>query len=91
MLLVRATGIDREVMVGSTVSRVEISHHPDFAVGDWVLSQNGWQEYAVSDGKDLQPWRADGTSFVCSRRTRNARFTAYMGLLEIGQPEAGKR
>ena len=42
-----------EVMVGSTVSRVEISHHPDFAVGDWVLSQSGWQEFAVSDGKGI--------------------------------------
>src|ERR1017187_3208965 len=42
-----------EAMVGSTVSRVDISHHPDFAVGDWVLSQNGWQEFAVSDGKGI--------------------------------------
>ena len=40
-----------EAMVGSTVSRADISHHPDFAVGDWVLSQNGWQEYDLSDEK----------------------------------------
>jgi hypothetical protein len=42
-----------DVMVGSTASRVEISHHPDFAAGDWVLSQNGWQEFAISDGKGI--------------------------------------
>ena len=39
-----------DVMVGSTVSRVLVSHHEGFEVGDWVLSQNGWQEYALSDG-----------------------------------------
>src|SRR5690242_7930186 len=39
-----------EVMVGATVSRVEISRHPDFKVGDLVLGFNGWQDYAVSDG-----------------------------------------
>jgi len=38
-------------MVGSTVSQVEISHHPDFAMGDLVLSQGGWQDYAISDGR----------------------------------------
>jgi len=42
-----------DVMVGSTVSQVEISYHPDFAVGELVLSQSGWQEYALSDGKGL--------------------------------------
>lgn len=28
------------VMIGATVGRVEVSHHPDFAVGDWVLCQS---------------------------------------------------
>ncbi len=80
-----------EVMVGSTVSWVEISHHPDFAVGDWVLSQNGWQEYAISDGKGIfnlgaqlkHPSYALGVLGMPG-------FTAYMGLLEIGQPKAGE-
>ena len=42
-----------ELIVGSTVSRVEISDVPRFAVGDWILSQNGWQEYAISDGRGV--------------------------------------
>jgi len=42
-----------DVMVGSTVSQVEISHHPYFAMGDLVLSQSGWQGYAISDGKGV--------------------------------------
>jgi NADPH-dependent curcumin reductase CurA len=79
------------VMVGSTVSRVEQSQHPDFAVGDWVLSQSGWQDYALSDGKGVfnlgaqleHPSHALGVLGMPG-------FTAYMGLLEIGQPKAGE-
>src|SRR5690606_27979293 len=41
------------VMVGGTVSRVVASNNPDFAVGDWVLSMNGWQDYALSDGNGV--------------------------------------
>ena len=80
-----------DVMVGSTVSQVEISHHPDFAAGDMVLSQSGWQDYAVSDGKGVfrlgaqmkHPSYALGVLGMPG-------FTAYMGLLEIGQPVAGE-
>jgi len=79
------------VMVGSTVSRVELSRLPDFAVGDWVLSQSGWQDYALSDGKGVfnlgsrleHPSHALGVLGMPG-------FTAYMGLLEIGQPKAGE-
>jgi NADPH-dependent curcumin reductase CurA len=79
------------LMVGSTVSRVEMSHHPDFGVGDWVLSQGGWQEYSLSDGSGVfnlganmkHPSLALGVLGMPG-------FTAYMGLLEIGQPKAGE-
>ena len=78
------------VMVGATVARVEASHHPDFAVGDLVLGFSGWQDYAVSDGTGLskldagmaQPSTALGVLGMPG-------FTAYMGLLDIGQPKAG--
>ena len=43
------------VMVGGTVCRVVTSKHPAYKEGDWVLSFNGWQDYAVSDGSDLTP------------------------------------
>ena len=80
-----------EVMVGSTVSRVEISHHPDFAVGDWVLSQSGWQEFAVSDGKGIFNLGAqvEHPSYALGVLGMPG-FTAFMGLLEIGQPVAGE-
>src|SRR5690606_6430721 len=42
-----------DVMVGGTVSRVVESRHADYREGDWVLSGNGWQDYAVSSGEGL--------------------------------------
>lgn len=79
-----------EVMVGGTVSRVEVSKNAEFNVGDIVVAAAGWQEYALSDGNDLikldaamkQPSTALGVLGMPG-------FTAYMGLLDIGQPKAG--
>ena len=79
------------VMLGGTVSRVEISLHPNYHPGELVLSFNGWQEYALSDGTGLtklddqmtRPSLALGILGMPG-------FTAYMGLLEIGQPKAGE-
>lgn len=42
-----------EVMVGATIGRVEISNQPEFAVGDLVHGFWGWQDYYLSDGKDI--------------------------------------
>lgn len=83
-----ATG---DVMVGATVSRVQLSHHPDFKEGDLVLGFSGWQDHALSDGTGLskldagmkQPSLALGVLGMPG-------FTAYMGLLDIGQPKAGE-
>jgi hypothetical protein len=79
------------VMVGSTVSRVELSHHPSFTVGDWVLSQGGWQEYSISNGAGVFNLGAQvehPSHFLGVLGMPG--FTAYMGLLEIGQPKAGE-
>lgn len=78
-------------MIGGTVSRVERSLHPDYQTGDLVLGFSGWQDYAVSDGTGLtkldprmpQPSLALGALGMPG-------FTAYMGLLDIGQPKAGE-
>ncbi|MCP4318136.1 MAG: NADP-dependent oxidoreductase [Hyphomicrobiales bacterium] len=84
------TNID-EVMTGGTVARVEASNNPKFAVGDLVLSPGGWQEYSVSDGtgaakldRDMpQPSLALGVMGMPG-------FTAYVGLLDIGEPKPGE-
>ncbi|MEL5425674.1 NADP-dependent oxidoreductase [Serratia nevei] len=80
-----------QVMVGGTVSRVEASHHPDFSVGDWVLGYDGWQDYALSDGnglRNLGPHLSHPSHLLGVLGMPG--FTAYMGLLDIGQPQAGE-
>jgi len=80
-----------DVMVGGTASRVEASRHVDFKVGDLVLGYAGWQDYALSDGRGLSslypeephPSRALGVLGMPG-------FTAYMGLLDIGQSVSGE-
>ena len=80
-----------EVMVGGTVARVEMSNHPDYHAGERVLAFGGWQDYALSDGSGLgrldpgmaQPSLALGVLGMPG-------FTAYMGLLDIGQPRPGE-
>lgn len=81
-----------DVMEGGTVSEVIVSRHPDLQVGDVVLAHGGWQTHAVADGNAL-------------KRKLDARvaplttalgvygmpgFTAYVGLHEIGKPQAGE-
>ncbi len=80
-----------EVMLGGTVARVETSLHPDYQVGDLVLSYSGWQDYALSDGSDLTKLDAQMTHpSLALGLLGMPGFTAYMGLLDIGQPKAGE-
>ena len=79
------------VMVGGTVSRVERSNHPDFKPGEWVLGYSGWQTHALSDGKDLVKLGDNPAHPSCSLGILGMPgFTAYMGLLDIGQPKSGE-
>jgi NADPH-dependent curcumin reductase len=80
-----------QVMVGGTVSRVESSNNPEFEVGEWVLSYAGWQDYSISNGAGLiklgkQPTHPSYSLGVLGMPG----LTAYMGLLDIGQPKAGE-
>ena len=79
------------VMVGGTVSRVEASRQPEFHPGELVLGNSGWQDYAVSDGSGL---RKLDDSLINPTLALGALgmpgFTAYMGLLDIGRPQAGE-
>lgn len=80
-----------QVMVGGTVAQVEVSHNDKFAVGDWVLNQSGWQDYSVSDGKDVMPLGKNPShpSYALGIMGMPG-FTAFMGLLDIGRPQAGE-
>lgn len=78
-------------MIGGTVSRVESSFHPDYQEGDLVLAFSGWQDYAISDGTGLTKLdpRIPHPSLALGVLGMPG-FTAYMGLLDIGQPQSGE-
>ena len=78
-----------EVMGGGTVSRVVVSHQADFAAGDWVSGMAGWQDYAISDGKGLAKLGTLAHPSWALGVLGMPGFTAYVGLLDIGQPIAG--
>jgi NADPH-dependent curcumin reductase CurA len=79
------------IMVGQTVSEVEASTLAAFKVGDLVVANSGWQDYGVSDGRDLL--RIDTAvappTYWLGVLGMPA-LTAYVGLLDIGQPKAGE-
>ena len=79
------------VMEGGTVARVLTSKHPDYAPGDIVLSHSGWQRYALSDGENLR--KLDPALAPISTALGvlgMPGFTAWAGLLQIGQPKPGE-
>lgn len=80
-----------DVICGGTVCRVEQSQHPDYQVGDLVLAYTGWQDYALSDGEGLQKLDANMAhpSYALGLLGMPG-FTGYMGLTDIGNPQAGE-
>jgi NADPH-dependent curcumin reductase CurA len=80
-----------DVMVGGTVSEVRLSRNPAFAEGDLVTAYAGWQDYALSDGKGLMKLdsRITQPSFALGVLGMPG-LTAYVGLLDIGQPKTGE-
>ena len=80
-----------EVMRAYTVGEVVASRHPRYKEGDKVMGQLGWQDYAVSDGRQI--WRkVTETDLPLSLALGVLGLngvTAYFGLLDVGQPRAG--
>jgi NADPH-dependent curcumin reductase CurA len=78
-------------MVGGTVGEIVTSRNPKYAVGDVVLGYGGWQDYALSSGaglRKLDPAAAPVSTALGVLGMPG--MTAYVGLLEIGQPKPGE-
>ena len=87
---VPAVGIG-EVMRGYAVGMIDASNNPDFKVGECVQGLFGVQQYAISNGK--QVGKADLTKAPMERWVGGLGmpgWTAYFGLLEVGQPKPGE-
>ena len=80
-----------DVMVGGTVSRVVASNLPAYREGDLVVAGGGWQDYSLSDGSDLIPLGREVAHPSHALGVLGMPgFTAYTGLLKIGEPKAGE-
>jgi NADPH-dependent curcumin reductase CurA len=80
-----------QVIVGGTVGEVLESKHPGLAKGDLVLGYDGWQSHAVSKGgglRRLDPKQAPISTALGVLGMPG--MTAYVGLLDIGQPKPGE-
>ncbi|QNB08927.1 NADP-dependent oxidoreductase [Herbaspirillum frisingense] len=79
------------VMTGGVVSSVVASRHADFKEGERVMAYTGWQEYAISDGSGVNKLPVD---FAHPSHALGVLgmpgYTAYAGLIDIGQPRAGE-
>lgn len=80
-----------DVMVGGTVSEVVESNHPQYAKGELVRAFSGWQEYDISNGQELMKLdsRITKPSYALGVLGMPG-LTAYVGLLDIGEPKAGE-
>ncbi|SDF04527.1 NADP-dependent oxidoreductase [Thalassobaculum litoreum] len=79
------------VITGGTVCQVVQSRADKFKEGDFVLSMSGWQSADVVDAKGLRKLDpADAPISTAVGVLGMPGLTAYVGLLDIGQPKAGE-
>ena len=82
-----------EAMGGGALGRVVQSKLDGFAVGDLVTHRHGFREYLTSDGKGLTKLSPDPDLplTVHMHALGGTGFTAYGGLLHIGQLKDGEQ
>lgn len=80
-----------DVMLGATVSQVVSSNVEGFSEGDIVVAYGGWQDYSVSNGEDVYKLTKDMSNPSYGLGVLGMPgFTGYMGLTDIGKPQAGE-
>ncbi|MFA7503423.1 MAG: NADP-dependent oxidoreductase [Burkholderiaceae bacterium] len=80
-----------EVMGGGTVGEVVASRNAEYPVGQMVVAAGGWQQYWLSDGRDLR--KIDTSRVPASAWLGSAGMpgvTAWHGLNRIIEPKSGE-
>ncbi len=76
---------------GGCVGQVIESRSEKFQKGDFVLGNKGWREFFVTDSRELTPIDPDVAPIQNYLGILGMPgFTAYVGLLDIGQPQEGE-
>jgi NADPH-dependent curcumin reductase CurA len=82
-----------QLMVGRTIAEVVQSRHPDFAPGDLMVGNFGWQTHHVCDGGgiDFRITPRDGVPLTAYLGACGSNgVTAWTGLRLIGDPAPGE-
>lgn len=75
-------------IVGGSVCVIEKSLNEDFKEGDLVVAFGGWQDYSISNTQGLLKLDKDMPNPELALGVMGMTgFTAYMGLLDIGEPK----
>jgi NADPH-dependent curcumin reductase CurA len=78
-------------MQGGAVGQVVKSRSDALAEGDWVNSMMGWREHYTADGSALMKIDPDLAPVSKALGVLGLTgFTAYVGLLDLGQPKEGE-
>jgi NADPH-dependent curcumin reductase CurA len=79
-----------EPMAGGALAEVVESRAPDFAAGDIVSAETGWQEYAALPARRLAKLpKLEPLTHLLSVYGVTG-LTAYLGLMRIGDPKPGE-
>jgi len=81
------------VVQGETVGRIVESRSDRFAVGDYVTSYTGWQQYAIASDETPMVHKVDPTGIPLSVFLGAAGMpgrTGYLGLTRVGNPKPGE-
>ncbi|OAJ72440.1 NADP-dependent oxidoreductase [Brevibacillus sp. SKDU10] len=80
-----------EVIIGGVIGEVIETKSSEFQVGDVVLGLLGWQNYSVVDAGEVQKIDTNIAPITTALGVLGMPgMTAYFGLLDIGQPQAGE-
>jgi len=82
-----------EALQGGAIGQVVASNNAKFKPGDYVQSMNGWREWFVSKGNDIQPQPMIAGTHIYDYLGALGMpgMTAYAGLLRIGELKDGER
>lgn len=81
-----------QVLDGGSVGEVIESRHPELRKGDRVVGMQGWREHYLTDGtgqRKIDP-RLEAPLSTFLGVLGMPGLTAYVGLLDIGQPKKGE-
>ncbi|QIC04951.1 NADP-dependent oxidoreductase [Brevibacillus sp. 7WMA2] len=80
-----------QVITGGVIGEVIETKSSEFQVGDVVLGLLGWQNYSVVDAGEVQKIDTNIAPTTTALGVLGMPgMTAYFGLLDIGQPQAGE-